>query len=461
MKKNQILPLKIEKLAYKGKGVGKIDGRVVFVPYTIPGDEIEVRIRKKRKSYAEGVVQSFIRYSDKRIDPRCRYFGYCGGCKWQNIPYEYQLEVKKDIVRESLEHIGGLEIAVEPTLPSPAIWNYRNKMEFTFSSLRWLLPDELNDLSLSKENALGFHAPGAFDKIIDIEHCDLQTEDLNQILHIIREYAIEHNLPFYNVHEHSGLLRFVVFRKAAFTDELMVNIITSEDAGEQLLPLVEQITKEFPKITSIVNSINPDIAQVAFGKEHIVLHGRDYIWERLGPYKFRISPNSFFQTNSRQALQMYTLVKELAGLTGKEIVWDLYGGTGTIGIFISAGAGKVTSIELIEAASLDGVENAKLNGITNIEFVTGDMRDLIYSIDETPDVVITDPPRDGMHPKVVKALLEKEPKRIVYVSCNPATLARDLAQLKEKYDILRVQPVDMFPQTYHIETVLLLERKHA
>jgi 23S rRNA (uracil1939-C5)-methyltransferase len=458
MKKNEIIQVKIEKLAYKGKGVAKLGDFVIFVPFTVPGDVVRVRIRKKKKKYAEASVEEWIERSQWRIQPPCQYFGYCGGCKWMSIPYEKQLEVKRQIVEESLSHLAKVDIDVLPTLPSPKIFHYRNKMEFSFSSQRWLLPEELKDRSITKTNALGFHAPGTFDRVMDIQYCYLQSETLNKILNEVRNFALNNEISYYNMKNHIGLLRFLVLRETT-TNEIMVNIITSAPAKEILRPLADILVTKFPNVVSVINGIHEGVSQVAFTEKFEVLAGRDWITEELDSFTFRISPNSFFQTNSYQAVHLYRLVKDWAGLTGREQVWDLYGGTGTIGLFIANKAKWVKSIELIEAASEDGKTNARLNEIENIEFVQGDMKKIIESLEEKPDVVITDPPRDGMHPKVVQALIQRFPERIVYVSCNPTTLSRDLEQLKEHYHIKKVQPVDMFPQTYHVETVVLLEKK--
>lgn len=459
MKKRDEIILRIDKNVYKGFGIGRFNDYVIFVPNAVEGDTLRVSISKKKRNYAEGRIVEILDPSPHRIDPPCHYFGYCGGCKWQNIPYHHQLQIKRRIVEESLRKIGGVEeIRVEETIPATDPYGYRNKIEFTFSARRWLLPEELKDKTISQERAIGFHRPSVFFSVIDIQKCLLQSDLLNQIYSKIRQFFSQNDLPFYHLKEQTGWMRFLVLREARFTGEIMINFISTVPVKDHLMPLVEELSRQFPSVVSIINGIQARPAQIAFTDSYEVLYGREYITEKLDHLMFRISPNSFFQTNSAQTLALYRTVKEMAGLTGKETVWDLYGGTGTIGIFLADRARHVTSIELVDSAVEDARSNARLNGISNIEFIHGDMKKLINQLEEIPDVVVTDPPRDGMHPDVVQALMRRSPKRIVYVSCNPTTLSRDLSILKERYTIKLIRPVDMFPQTYHVETVVAMER---
>ncbi len=460
VKRNGEYELKIEKLAFGGAGVARLDNYVIFVKGALPGERVRSRITKRKPSFAEARLLEIIEQSPERREAPCPYFDWCGGCTWQNLSYSDQLKYKREIVVDSLEHIAIMEgTQVLPVLPSKSEFAYRNKMEFSFSDRRWLLPDELGQEHISKDFALGLHVPGTFDKIIQIDKCLLQSDTANDILQFISNYAIEQNLPPYGIHSHQGYLRFLVIRQSYYSEKLMVNIVTSEATPELLKPLAEILVAKFPQIASVVNNVNSRLAQIATGENEILLAGEDFIEEKLAGHVFKISANSFFQTNTSQAERLYEQVIEFADLSQDDIVWDLYAGTGTISLFLAQKAKQVIGFEIAESAVQDAEKNSQVHKIDNTHFVGGD---LLHSLKDTkphPDVLVTDPPRAGMHEKVVRYLTEILPKRIVYVSCNPTTLARDLAILKSYYDIKKVQPVDMFPHTYHIETVVLLSRK--
>ncbi len=460
LKRKQELDVHIEKVAFGGQGIARLNDFVVFVEGGIPGDDLRVRIRKVKKNYAEAYPLKLIQPSPLRMEPPCRHFGYCGGCKWQNVPYETQLQFKTEQVKEALEHIGGIaQPPVLPALPSPKIFGYRNKMEFSFSGNRWLTPEELKNPDIKKDFALGFHVPRYFDRILDIEYCWLQSETLNRVLEFSRRFFKESGLPVYHLRKHEGILRFLVLRESTAFGEVMVNVVTAEPISKIMKQFAPQLQEAIPEVVSIYNGVNRRSGQTAFAEELYLIAGEAVIRERLGELEFRISPNSFFQTNTLQAENLYRKVVEFAQLSGKEEVWDLYAGTGTIALFLASSAHKVVGFELVESAVADAYENARRNKVTNATFVEGDLRKTIRQFHGSPDVIVCDPPRAGMHPDVVKAILNANPPRIVYVSCNPATMARDLVMLKEHYQLEQVQPVDMFPHTYHIESVALLVRK--
>ncbi len=462
VRRNEILELEIEKVAFGGKGIGHQDAYVIFVKDTIPGDRVTAKVIKRKANYAEARLTGIIRPSKLRIEAPCPYFEWCGGCTWQNISYQDQLQFKRQHVLESLRHIGGIEdLQVEETLPAPEIWGYRNKMEFSFSDRRWLLPSELGNMEISKSYALGLHIPGTFDKILDIDNCLLQSQTANRVLQITDEYCLQNDLEPYGIRSHMGFMRFLVIRKSHSTGELMVNLVTAYRDPERLTPLAATIVAQTPEVTSVVNNINTRKAQIAFGEEEIILAGKHTIRERLGPLNFDISPNSFFQTNSRQAEALYRVVDDFAGLTGEQIVWDLYAGTGTITLFLADSAKYVYGFELLDTAVRDAGQNALDNKIENVRFIGGDLLKNVDRFKPHPDVIILDPPRSGVHPAVCKKLSQSGAARIVYVSCNPGTLARDIQLLSERYAVRRVKPVDMFPHTYHIETVVLLEKMYA
>jgi 23S rRNA (uracil1939-C5)-methyltransferase len=460
MKKGETLELAIEKVIFGGQGLARVDGFAVFVENTIPGDRVQAQIFKKKKRFAEARLVQVIEPSHDRIQAPCRYSGICGGCKWQFCEYEKQLEYKREHVIDSLERIGKLEdVPVRPAIPSPRRFAYRNKMEFSFSDRRWLLPEELGSDAPQKDFALGLHVSGTFYKILDIEECFLQEDTGNNILCDVRDYVLKSGIPVYGINTHVGFWRFLMLRYSHANNEWMVNIVTSEEMREAVQPLADMLAQKYKNIASVVNNINARKGSIAVGEEEVLLFGRPTIEESINGFVFEISANSFFQTNTLGAEKLYSTVEEYAGLTGSETVVDLYSGTGTIPIFLSRSARKVIGIEIVESAIQDAERNCKRNNISNCEFLCGDIKDLLPAIAEKPDVMIIDPPRSGMHPDVVKQVCALAPPKIVYVSCNPATLARDLELLKEDYHVAEVQPVDMFPHTFHIESVARLERK--
>jgi 23S rRNA (uracil1939-C5)-methyltransferase len=458
VKKREELELKIEKLAFGGKGISHIDDYVVFVPKTLPGDVVRARIFKRKANYAEARLLEVIQKSDLHQEAPCPYFGWCGGCTWQNLSYPEQLSVKKVLVEESVEHIAGLDhVSVLETLPSKQIWAYRNKMEFSFSDQCWLLPEDLGNESIKKDFALGLHVPGSFDKILNIENCLLQSAPANKVLAIVRKYSRENQLEPYGIRSQQGFLRFLVIRQSLYSNEIMVNIVTYTKQPDLLHPLAEQIMSEVPEVSSVVNTINTKKAQIAFGEEQIVLRGKNKITDRIGEYSFEISANSFFQTNTAQAEELYHVVLDYAQLRGDEIVWDLYAGAGTISMFLARRAGHVYAFELVDSAVKDALKNTRKYGIKNLTYISGDLLHNLNTVDQQAQVIVVDPPRSGMHPKVCQFLADSTADKIVYVSCNPTTMARDLEILSKKYKVIKIQPVDMFPHTYHIESVALLE----
>ena len=469
VRKGQDVQLNIDSLAYGGQGVARVDDFVVFVNGAIPGQTVKARIAKKKKSYAEARVLEVVQESPFAVSPKCRHFGHCGGCRLQNLDYNEQIRAKGDQVREVIDRLGGLrDFQMLPTLPSEEIYYYRNKMEFSFSRNRWLTAEEIaSKESLKREQLyLGFHAKGFFDKVVDLHECHLVVPIAAEILSSVRELARESGLPVYSTSDHLGFWRFLVIRPAAATADLMVNIVTSRFDEKVAQMLRERLMEKFPFITSLVNGVTTSRAGVAFCEKVHLLSGHSYITDKLGRFSFRISPNSFFQTNTRQAQNLYDYVVDFAAFKENDILYDLYCGAGTISIYVSDKVGKAVGFESVESAVLDARSNCTINGIENCEFVSGD---LMHALNETqnvvsqygrPNVIVLDPPRGGMHPKTIKAVLALAPERIVHVSCNPTTLARELAVLCESdYDLVKVQPVDMFPHTAHIEAVALLIRK--
>ena len=449
----------------RGKTIAKApDGRVIFLTNTVPGDIVDVRTRKKRKAYFEGTAIKFHKYSDKRTEPVCEHFEHCGGCKWQFMKYEHQLAYKENEVVNNLTRIGHLDLPeVTPILGCENIYFYRNKMEFSFSSSRWLTLEEINSKEeIDNRNACGFHISGMWDKILDIEKCHLQEDPSNQIRNFIKDYGIEHGLDFYNPRDQDGLLRTIMLRISS-TGEIMVVIQFFKEEKEKREGLLNALSKEFPQITSLQYVINSKGNDTLYDQNIILFKGRDHIFEEMEGLKFKIGPKSFYQTNSVQAYELYKITRNFANLTGNETVYDFYTGTGTIAQFVAKNAKKVIGVESVPEAIEDAKLNAQFNNIKNVEFYAGDMKDVFNNnfikTHGKPDVVITDPPRDGMHKNVVAKILEIAPKRIVYVSCNSATQARDLALMKEQYTIIKTQAVDMFPQTHHVENVVLLELK--
>ncbi|MGV3696894.1 23S rRNA (uracil(1939)-C(5))-methyltransferase RlmD [Flavobacterium sp.] len=450
----------------KGVSVAKApEGQVIFLPNVVPGDVVDVQTLKKRKSYFEGKAIKFHSYSEYRTEPVCEHFGACGGCKWQNMKYEQQLHYKNQEVYNNLKRIGKIELPeFEPILGSAKQFFYRNKMEFGFSDTRWLTDAQIksDDDTLSKKPALGFHIPRMWDKILDIEKCHLQEDPSNAIRNEIKRFATEKGMTFFNARNHEGLLRTLMIRTAS-TGEIMVLIQFFEDDKEQRELLMNHIDATFPQITSLQYVINSKANDTLYDQDIKLYKGRDYILEEMEGLHFSINAKSFYQTNSEQAYELYKITREFAGLTGNELVYDLYTGTGTIAQFVSKKAKKVIGVEAVPEAISDAKENANRNAITNCEFYVGDMKnvfnDAFIAQHGQPDVVITDPPRDGMHKDVVEQLLKIGADKIVYVSCNSATQARDLALMDEMYKVTRVRPVDMFPQTHHVENVVLLEKR--
>jgi 23S rRNA (uracil1939-C5)-methyltransferase len=459
VKKGQILELGIEKLVLGGRGLALVNGLAIFVEKTVPGDEARVKVFRKKKNHAEARLVELIAPSPFRVKPVCRYCGFCGGCTWQFLDYEKQLFFKREHIVESLEHIGQLRgIRVHPVIASGKIFGYRNKMEFSFSDRRWLLPEELSLKDIPKDFALGLHVPGTFDKVLDTEACLLLPDTGNKILGDVRHYVKESRIPPYGLKSHKGFWRFLMLRHASSHDKWMVNIITSEEQRPWVQPLADLLCQKHKNITSVVNNVNTTRAGIAVGQWEILLSGEPFISDKIAGFEFEISANSFFQTNTGGAALLYETVKAYARLTGKETVVDLYSGTGTIPIFLSDSAGKVIGIEISERAVRDAQKNCQKNYIRNCRFICKEIKEGLKEIADMPDVMIIDPPRAGMHRDVIKIVRKLSPGRIVYLSCNPATLARDLALLKGDYIVEEVQPIDMFPHTYHIESVARLEK---
>lgn len=456
--------VKIEAVAAEGKSLAHVDGTVVFVEFAVPGDIVNVKVTKKKKNYMEGFILEIVKPSEDRLQPFCEHFGICGGCRWQPLPYDMQLKAKQQQVWDQLVRIGHLEIPdISPILPSDKTKYYRNKLEFTFSNKRWIYNNEDPDSLTDEERlGLGFHVGKFFDKVLDIKHCSLQPEPSNEIRLFIREYAVTHGLEFYNIRENTGFLRNIIVRNNQVGD-VMLTVCFAYDDQDKIVPMLDAIAAEFPQIKSLHYVINEKLNDSISDLDCILYKGEDAIWETMGKLKFKIGPKSFYQTNSEQAYKLYSVAKEFAALTGNEVVYDLYTGTGTIAQFISDKASKVIGIEYVKEAIEDARINAEANGITNCTFFDGDMKDILTAdfIKEhgKPEVMIIDPPRAGMHPDVVKVIMEAAPERIVYVSCNPASQARDLAMMSPMYEITAVQPVDMFPHTMHVENVCALKLK--
>ena len=466
LKKGDEVELNIESAAFKGKGVAKVDGLAVFVPNTAPGDRVRARIVKRKKSYREAKLLEVLEESDKRIEPRCRHAQVCGGCNWQHVDYSTQLSFKQDQVRDHMHRIGGLTgLEVKPTLGCDDIFYYRNKMEYSVGHKRWLSREEINKDEFVSDRcfAAGLHAPGRFDKILNIQECHLQDPISYRILDFVRSYCRDNDIAPYNTIDNEGFMRNVVIRNAYHTDDLMVNLVTYKDRDEIVEPLGEALLEQFPEITTLVVNINDTKSPTAVGRYEKVLHGPGYITEYIGSYRFNIHANAFFQTNTRQAERLYEVAKEYADIQPGETVYDLYCGVGSLTLYLSDEAGQVVGIEQVDVAIKNARQNAEDNEVNNVEFIEGDMKDefndMIIEKYGKPDCIVTDPPRSGMHPDVVEQLNELAVDKLVYVSCNSSTMARDLKELNKVYDILEVQPVDMFPQTYHIETVANLRRK--
>ena len=467
IKRKQLPLLKnilVTDIAAEGKAIAKVDGLAIFVPYVLPGDIVDIQLIRKRANYAEGRVVEFHSYSENRAEPFCQHFTVCGGCKWQNLPYKEQLKQKQKQVLDSMQRLGKIEITeVFEIMPAPETTHYRNKLEFTFSNRRWLTKEEIaEDVTLKQIDGLGFHIPGMFDKVVDIEKCWLMEELSNSIRDAVRQFCLDNQYAFFDIRKQSGLMRNLIIRNSSI-GEWMVILVFFEENREKRERLMEHIATEFPQITSLLYIVNQKANDSIADQEPILWSGRDHIFEEMGGLRFKIGAKSFFQTNSRQAYNLYKVVRSFAQLTGVETVYDLYTGTGTIANFIASDAKKVIGVEYMKEAIEDAKINSALNGINNTLFFAGDMKDILNSrfISEQgeADVIITDPPRAGMHNDVINTIISAEPQRIVYVSCNPSTQARDLSLLDSHYSVARMQPLDMFPHTHHLENVVLLEKR--
>jgi len=452
--------VRITDIAEEGRGVAKRDDLVLFVERAVPGDVADVELFRKKKNFAEGRMTALKQPSEHRTDPFCAHFGTCGGCKWQHMAYPAQLLFKQQAVDNALKRLGNIDTSpMEPILPSARTEYYRNKLEFTFSNKRWLTEVD-GDAEPENRNALGFHVPGRFDKILDISHCHLQQDPSNAVRNHVRDFAIAQGISFYDLRAHAGALRNLIVRTSS-TGELMVIVVFAYPADGQVELLMAEIAARFPAVTSLLYVINQKLNDTLFDQEVHLYAGRAFICEEMEGLRFRIGPKSFYQTNSAQAYELYKTAREFAGLQGTERVYDLYTGAGTIANFIARAAREVIGVEYVPAAIADAKTNSEINGIANTKFFAGDMKDVLtpgfVREQGKPDVVVTDPPRAGMHGDVVRRLLEMEAEKIVYVSCNAATQARDLALLGEKYRVARIRPVDMFPHTQHVENVALLE----
>lgn len=469
----------ITDVAAEGKALARVDDRVIFVPFVAPGDVVDIQLTKRKQQYAEGYVTRIITLSTERTDPFCAHFGVCGGCKWQHLPYASQLKYKQKQVFDSLERIGKLELpplanvnvleenklgdACFPIIGSERIRHYRNKLEYTFSNARWMSQEEMiTGETIVDRNALGFHIPGKFDKVLDLKECWLQDEISNQIRLAVKAFCEEHAYSFFNLRDQNGLMRNLIVRTTS-TGEVMVIVVFFMNQQEEIEALMNHLSTQFPSITSLLYVVNEKGNDTLYDQEICLYSGRDYMLESMEDLRFKIGPKSFYQTNSEQAYVLYQVVRSFAGLTGDELVYDLYTGTGTIAQFLAKSCRQVIGIEFVPEAIEDARVNASFNQLENTVFIAGDMKDVLtedfIAQHGHPDVIVTDPPRAGMHTDVVKTILLAAPKRIVYVSCNPATQARDLALLNDNYRLVRVQPVDMFPHTQHVENVVLLEAR--
>lgn len=464
-KKNIVLEkIRVEDYAAEGKSLARVDGKVIFMENVVPGDVVDVRLLKNKKDWAEGVPLQFHSYSSERVAPFCSHFGICGGCQWQMLPYEKQLQYKSKQVADVLQRIGKVSLPeIQPILGAADTKYYRNKIEYTFGNKRFLLKEEIADETISSEqDVAGFHAKGFFDKVVDIDHCYLQAEPTNAIRLAVKDFAKTNNWSFYDIRNHTGFLRTMQVRLCT-TGELMVNIVVAENDEEKISKLMEYVMLQFPAITTLLYTVNTKWNDSLYDLDPVTWHGKGYAIEKLEDFQFKIGPKSFFQTNTKQAEQLYKVTRDFAELTGNETVYDLYCGTGSIGIFVSKKAKKIIGVEMIEDAIEDAKENTALNKLHATSFFAGDVIDIcndeFFAAHGRPDVIITDPPRAGMHEKLVRKILDIAAPVVVYVSCNPATQARDLNLLDEKYVVTKVQPVDMFPHTHHIENVVQLKLK--
>jgi 23S rRNA (uracil1939-C5)-methyltransferase len=452
----------ISGVAAEGKAIARRDDLVIFIPFAVPGDVADVQLTRKKNSYAEGKAVYFHEYSTLRTEAFCEHYGVCGGCKWQILPYSEQIRYKQQQVVDNLTRIGKIELPeITPILGSEKTLFYRNKLEFTFSNKSWLTEEEImSGAAVENRNALGFHIPGMFDKVLDIRKCWLQNDISNHIRNEIKAFALQNNYAFFDLRNQCGLLRNIIVRTSS-TGEIMLIVVFFEDDKDKREALLNHIAEAFPEITSLLYIINEKANDTITDQEVYIFKGNDFIYEKMDGLKFKIGPKSFYQTNSEQACNLYRIVRDFAGLTGNESVYDLYTGTGTIANFIARQARQVIGIEYVPEAIEDAKINSEINGIYNTLFFAGDMKNILTSefinTYGRPDVLITDPPRAGMHDDVIKTILSAEPHKIVYVSCNPATQARDLNLLGQKYQVRKIQPVDMFPHTHHVENVVLLE----
>ena len=473
MSKKKNLPLlqniEITGIAAEGKALTRIDDCVVFVPYCVPGDIVDLQITKKKHNFMEARVERFVKYSDKRCEPRCPHFGNCGGCKWQILPYEEQLRYKQQQIVDNLTRIGKVQLPqISPILGSEKIYEYRNKLEFTFSNRRWVSWEDIHAAggidNVVRDSGVGFHITNCFDKVLDITECHLMPPLNNRIRNFIRDYAVQHGLTFFDLREQTGLLRTMILRTTE-SGEVMLIMVFGDDDTTAINTLLSALHEHFPEITSLLSIINQKANDTINDLPVSVFYGKDHIMEQMEDLQFKVGPKSFYQTNTRQAYQLYKVAREAARLTGNELVFDLYTGTGTIANFVARRAKKVIGIEYVPEAIEDAKVNSAINRIDNTLFFAGDMKDILnrefIAEHGRPDVVITDPPRAGMHEDVVNTILFAAPKRIVYVSCNPATQARDLSLLDTQYRVTEVQPVDMFPHTQHVENVVTLELRHT
>jgi 23S rRNA (uracil1939-C5)-methyltransferase len=464
-KKNKNITLAgvlVEDYAAEGKSLARVDGKVIFIENAVPGDVVDIRLSKNKKDWAEGHITAFRQYSAERVEPFCSHFGVCGGCRWQMLPYPLQLKYKQQQVEDNLRRIGKIALpAIAPILGASESVRYRNKMEYTFSNRRFLLPEELHDPAVSSEQRVaGFHARGLFDKVVDIDICHLQAEPTNRIRKAVRDFGLTEDLSFYDIREHRGWLRNLQLRICT-TGEIMANVVVGYEDDALIHRLGDLLVQQFPELTTLLYTHNPKWNDSISDLEPRVLFGKGFVIERLENFRFKIGPKSFFQTNTRQGERLYQVTREFSELTGVETVYDLYCGTGSIGIFVSRAAARIVGVEVIGEAVADARENAELNGIAHARFFAGDVtalcQDAFFEQEGRPDVIITDPPRAGMSEQLVGKILEIGAPTVVYVSCNPATQARDLQWLDAKYAVTRVQPVDMFPHTHHIENIVQLK----
>ena len=459
----------VEDYAAEGKSLARVDGKVIFIEGAVPGDVVDIRLGKNKQDWAEGQAIQIREYSKDRVQPFCDHFGICGGCQWQMLPYEKQLAYKQRQVNDNLTRIGRISLPeISPIVGAEQTRHYRNKMEYTFATRKFIPSDEFRKMKEegidpdAQPGAAGFHVRGFFDKVVEIDTCHLQDEPTNLIRKAVAAFGLEHEMPFYDIKRHTGWLRNMFVRNST-TGELMINLVLGYEDKARRIQLLDQLLQQFPQITTLLYTINGKRNDSLYDLDPQVYHGKGYIYEQLEDFRFKISPKSFFQTNTRQAERLYSITREYAELDGSQVVYDLYCGTGSIGIFLSKGAKKVIGVEVVEDAIADAKENAALNGLDHTAFFAGDVIDIcddtFFEQHGKPDVVITDPPRAGMHEKLVKKLLDIAAPTVVYVSCNPATQARDLALLNEKYSVEKIQPVDMFPHTLHIENIAQLKLK--